>query len=328
MSRPGLVPSILCVVALLLSFRALAQENDRRLRQVIDFQRENRAVLFVPGVQGTAIRYDDGQPTLVIYVNPGLAQAVAVRRLLEDARRKDIPADAEVVSRFVALAGIPMGKSTGSVEACISGTLGIAATRDGKDGYITAAHVATAAKPRFCPNGDVKEQVSPGRGDDRQCSMTTTIGKLVKAARIPADGYTAGTVDAAFVESATVDSLNACGICPGSLAILDENKAAHDKIDVLACGKESTTAKSGKVMAIEAEVWVDFQCFEAMFVGQIIVEGQGFGPPGHSGAVVYGKDGVLGLIFAGDTAKTTIVNPMAGVLKALDINTNAIRCTN
>jgi hypothetical protein len=59
----------------------------------------------------------------------------------------------------------------------------------------------------------------------------------------------------------------------------------------------------------------------ARFAPEIEIEGEGFATSGDSGAWVFDADGkAVGMIFAGDEAKTTFVNPADAVLSLLDVH--------
>jgi hypothetical protein len=323
-------------VLLLLAMAAslvYAQELDHyrfdwtvELRRTSEFRESiANALMMLPGVEGVAISIDRNRPRVAVYVNESVPQ-IGLKAVFDLANRRGINVEVVPVGEFEALQ-VLMGSSTGGIDACGAGTLGMAVRRGNQHGYLTNAHVAAVqVDKQVCPNGRKDQpQVAPGRAD-LSCGSSSTIGKLIDATHIPEDGVTPGTVDAAFVEAsaAAVDRRNACGVCPSDLSDIDPRQAAKDKRAVVACGRGdggSPEKRSGKVSHIEADLWVRYNCLGARvrFKNQIMVEMDA--PKGYSGAVAFGVDnGVLGLIFAGN-GTLTAVNPIREVLTALSLDT-------
>ena len=60
---------------------------------------------------------------------------------------------------------------------------------------------------------------------------------------------------------------------------------------------------------------------------QLRVEGSGFSKRGDSGAVAFGESGGLaGMVFYGDDAATTYLNPMSEVLSGLGVTAQPVPC--
>lgn len=241
----------------------------------------------------------------------------------------DIPTRKVVVSgRFRALAA-QMGASTssGASATCHAGTLGIAAQLRADPritGYITNNHVAASSGNGPCPNATKAKQHAPASLDSPKCKAGAEIGELhSREALLPLS--TANHVDGAFVQAGNVDPATTCGIClqRAESGIVPPDSALN--LDVQMCARSGQAQpKYGTVSGYHCAVRVEYACVPGniRFEEQLRVAGMGFGVPGDSGAVVYGRvhGGIIGLLFAGDEKDIAFMNPMQEVVDALKVD--------
>ncbi|HEV7484241.1 MAG TPA: hypothetical protein VGQ65_01065 [Thermoanaerobaculia bacterium] len=216
--------------------------------------------------------------------------------------------------------GPPMGTATrADNKGCLVGTLGVVVTdASNRKRYITCNHVAAVDPRSLCPNAAKAKEVSLLQYP-ADCDAVVPVGTLLGPPPEIKDPPVYNDVDAALVEERGegVDAKNNCGICPNGNWISPE-RAEADQTEINACGAASGLM-TGKVQRDPAEVKLTYQpCgATAWFSGQLAVHGP-FAVPGDSGAFAFDKDGAaVGLVFAGDAATVTFLNPAPTVLHAL-----------
>ena len=302
-------------------------------------QREHAAEIFAsPAVQAFCIGSGESGGIFRVYVSRG------VRPEFLPASLGPYPVRAVETGPIRPLSNPAlMGTSTSNNAGRFSGTLGMAAidNKKNKFGYITNNHVA-AATATVCPNGNLKDnlvatQLAPGKSAT-YCGSPEVIGELLKAPQIVLSPTYPNIVDAAFVKSKNVgvSAVNACGICPTihgplhAVAPIDALQTTVRKCSAFVTDRVCTSKMAcGTVTDIDCMVHVGYPgCgLPALFVGQVEVDGSYFSGPGDSGSILFDQgSGVVGLLFAGDGSYHTFVNPMAVVLKELDVRMAPIQC--
>jgi hypothetical protein len=285
--------------------------------------RNEAAILARPGVRGIGIGRQ-GLLALVfhIYAAPGTAN---LPTQIEGVPVKVIP-----VGPIKALTGL-MGTSTSNGNSCLFGTLGLRVVdgnNPGHAGYITNNHVATIGTNQCLNTASIgTPQYSPDK-----CNNGTEIGKLSRFIPISLAPNVFNRVDAAFVENsgAGPDERTDCGLCfPPRTPITPLNALGTT---VRKCGSK-THLTSGTVITINFTVSVGYDnCGVGAFNQQIVVQSTSglFSDHGDSGSAVYGTNGIVGLLFAGDSvARITVVNPIADVFSQLNVTPgNGISCTS
>jgi hypothetical protein len=218
--------------------------------------------------------------------------------------------------------GPPMGTATrADNKGCLVGTLGVVVTdASNRKRYITCNHVAAADPRSLCPNAAKAKEVGLLQYP-ADCDAVVPVGTLLGPPPEIKDPPVYNDVDGALVEErgGGVDATNNCKICPNGNWIAPE-KAEADQIQIYACGAASGPSQmTGNVQPDPAVVRLIYQpCgATAWFSGQLAVHGH-FAVPGDSGAFAFDKDGAaVGLVFAGDGATVTFLNPAPNVLHAL-----------
>ncbi len=212
---------------------------------------------------------------------------------------------------------VPSGVSTSNNLICTAGTISFRACNAGDPGaigYITNNHVA-ATDGNGCANGAPPgtPQFQPGRCD-WSCNLRANIGTLDRYVTIRTDD--SNVVDAAFVRS---DPQRISG---NILDIGVPTTSARDPGPGETVRKSGSTTgfTQGTVQSVNASVAINYGCFIAQFVGQIVVTPGGFSAPGDSGSpVVDTGNNPVGLLFAG-RANQTILNPITRVLDELGLS--------
>jgi hypothetical protein len=194
-------------------------------------------------------------------------------------------------------------------------------------GYVTNNHVAGAEGFRLCPNttAAMQEEVAPS---DRYCAQPRfTIGRLdlLSMPTIVLSTQASNQLDAAFVVSTKVaPTFGECkGFCPPpGIAPFGSLRGKT----VWKCGAATHLTK-GVVTCLNATVDVQYiPCnATARFRGQIEIDGQ-FSSVGDSGSLVYGEDGAVGLLFAGDGVGKSFANPIQDVQNVLDVRLPPVPC--
>ena len=223
--------------------------------------------------------------------------------------------------------GPPMGTATRDTNGCLIGTLGIAVTNTAtaKKGFVTCNHVAAAEGPLLCPNAAKAKEV--GLSQYTACDPSVAIGKLTAPPPEIKDPPVYNNVDAAFVEErgSGVDPTNRCGLCPNG-EVMEPADAEKNHVEIHGCGAVSGPM-TGNVKLSTAIVRLTYSpCgVTAWFADQIEVDGP-FAVLGDSGTVAFDKDGTaVGLVFAGDGASVTYLNPMTKVRD--DLGVVITKCT-
>ncbi|MFP5262659.1 MAG: hypothetical protein ACLGJB_12215 [Blastocatellia bacterium] len=297
----------------------LSQDPESALQRLIAIQDRNEAaILSRPEIRGFGIGREGDQLVFHIYVAEEVQTPIRIPAQIEGVPARRIP-----IGPLRALSSM-MGTSTSNGNGCSAGTLGLRvvdATNPAVSGYVTNNHVAAVGGASLCANGAASgaKQYAPGLLDNN-CKVSTEVGKLNRFVPINFSPTVFNTVDAAFVEnsgSGTGDS-TACGLCFPSTNVV----SAVPGMPVRKCGR-TTNLTSGTIATVNfttAAISYGSGCGSARFKKQIVVTGSSpFSDKGDSGSAVYTTNGIVGLLFAGDPAGTTIVNPIADVFSALKV---------
>jgi hypothetical protein len=318
--------------------QAPAAEDDPTLTRAKEIQAQHEADLFrVEGVKGVGLgKNEAGQWVVHVYATARTDRQAVPERLdgmevvvfeTEGFEAFDscqvpppgCPRPTNCAHRQPFAFPVPSGVSTSNSRVCTAGTIGFRACDAGNPGivgYITNNHVA-AMGSNGCANGSPPgtPQYQPGTCD-WSCNLRADIGTLDRYITIHTEG--SNLVDAAFVRS------DAQRVSGNILDIGQPTANARDPMPGEAVRKSGSTTglTQGTVQSINASVTVNYICFTAQFVGQIIVTPGAFSSGGDSGSpVVDGSNNPVGLLFAG-SAVQTILNPITRVLDELGLSFN------
>ena len=209
---------------------------------------------------------------------------------------------------------VPIGVSTGNTGECSSGTIGARVT-DGIEVYaLSNNHVY--ARENAAPLGS--EILQPGRFDTNCASSAADIiGTLADFVPMDFSGA-ANAVDAALALSSTSDLGNAT---PSDGYGTPSSSIAQETLGLAVQKYGRTTGHTrGTITGINATVNVGYSSGTALFVNQIIVEGnKPVLKSGDSGSLLVTDPGKspVGLLFAGNrSGKLGIANDIDNVLAA------------
>jgi hypothetical protein len=283
--------------------------------------RHEAAILAIPGVRGIGIGKEGDQFVFRIFVAKE-APPVKMPSKIEGVPVRIVPIG------LVRALSAAMGTSTSNANGCYAGTLGLRVvdvSNSSLGGYVTNNHVAVKGRSPPCANGAPigAKQYSPG-GADNSCKTGSEIGTLNRFVPIEFSTTVSNRVDAAFVTSSGSgpDDTTDCGLCfPPTMVIAPASILGGP---VRKCGR-TTHLTTGTVTTINVTISVTYDgCGVARFDKQMAVAGsQPFSDHGDSGSAVYAANGIVGLLFAGDSVGTTFVNPIADVFNALNVKSGA-----
>ena len=306
-------------------------------------ERHTGELLQRPGVVGTATSLgEDGEPVIVIFTESadfrGLpdrldgyrVRVVASGRFdaLQGARKCDNPpckggggggggGDTGLKLTDHWPSPVPIGVSVGNNNECSAGTFGAVVTKGGARYALSNNHVFA----RENKGGNGEPIVQPGRYDNKpKCGndvSTEQLGTLAGYVTIHFGGGT-NTVDAAIAAPVGGVSLS-CSTAPGYYGL--PGSTTRDAAIGMAIQKVGRTSglTTGVVVALNATVKVGYSSGTATFTGQIVTS-SGFSRSGDSGSLVVTNDAnrnPVGLLFAGASDGTTILNDIDAVLGAL-----------
>jgi hypothetical protein len=334
-----------------------AQPVDPALRPAIIAQeRNNSAILALPGVVGTAVGVDaTGAPVVKIYTERGAVPGLP--RTLEG-----IPVQVEVTGRIFAFqsctgppwtrppacnggggggeepppdeptepdepaAGtdptarferpVPIGVSTGHPDITAGTICCRVRSANGATTYALSNNHVYADQNRANLGDHV---LQPGPYDGGK-DPGDRIGQLSDFEHIVFSRQAQNVVDAAIaVVQGTLDTTTPEG---GYGSPRSTPVSAVPGMNVMKFGR-STELTKGYVDAINATVQIRFERGFARFVQQIVIKPGSFSAPGDSGSLIVADGGVhdrkpVGLLFAGSSS-VTIANPIQAVLDKFSV---------
>lgn|SRR5574341_407285 len=274
-------------------------------------------LMAIQGVVGTATGLTaDGGLAVKVYTEKAGISGIP-------ASLDGVPVDVEVKGKAVPFAltkryrPVPIGVSVGNNGECSAGTIGCVVTKGGNSYILSNNHVLARINA-----GSIGEAiVQPGRYDNKpKCAnnvATDKVAELSEFVTIRFDGSD-NTVDCALAQYTITDftcaTLAAYYGTPGATVVAPTVGLAIKKV-----GRTSSLT-TGTVTAINATVNVDYGGGRiAHFVNQIITTSR-FSRSGDSGSLVVTNDASnspVGLLFAGFSDGSTILNVISDVLSAL-----------
>ncbi len=274
-------------------------------------------LLAIKGVVGTATGLSaNGNPAVKVYTENKMVTGIPQQL-------DGVPVDVEVKGKAVAFAltkryrPVPIGVSVGNNGECSAGTIGCVVTKGGNSYILSNNHVLARINV-----GSIGEAiVQPGRYDNKpKCANHSTadqVATLSEFVMIKFDGSD-NTVDCALASYTTTDFT--CGTLSGFYGFPSSTTAAPSVGQAIQKVGRTTSLTTGTVAAINATVNVDYGGGRiAKFVGQIVTTGK-FSRSGDSGSLVITNDAnknPVGLLFAGFSDGSSILNVMTDVLTAL-----------
>jgi hypothetical protein len=309
---------------------AVSNQSNPEMQAVMAVQNRHASELMsnsnIAGI-GTGLN-SEGKPTIFVFSKYELTDKSKRAAILGNVPNTIEGKPVEIVYtgefKSFALTGryrpVPIGVSTGNTNECSAGTIGCI-VRDGSgQNYMLSCNHVFALENTSPANANVAQ---PGLYDTR-CRIQYSdqvVGHLANYVPIDFAGYpnSTNTIDAALA-ICDVSSITFTGKTSSSYygsPNTSSTQSAYVNLAIKKLGR-TTSLTTGRVTYVNVTVDVGYSSGTARFVNQIMTTNR-FCKAGDSGSLVVTNDGnnlPVGLLFAGTSAGSAVLNPIDAVLNA------------